>query len=163
MYGSINRRGFLQGAAAAGSALWLAGCGGGDEEGDAGAGSEARPPIGQEPGELKIAEWPGYEAGGTKAQTYGLLAGTSYTKKYGANTLSYTDLGNDDKILNQARAGAKFDIIHPCVGYVRDWVDAGLVEAWDTDELPSFPDLFPEMVEQGQVDGQQYFIPWDAG
>jgi spermidine/putrescine-binding protein len=161
----MNRRGFLQGAAAASTALWLAGCGGGsgDDGGGNTAASEARPAIGEEPGELRIAEWPGYEAGGTKAQTYGLLAGKSYTKKYGADTLSYTDLGNDDKILNQVRAGAEFDIVHPCVGYVRDWVDNGLVQPWNTDELPSFPDLYPEMVEQGQIDDQQYFIPWDAG
>jgi spermidine/putrescine transport system substrate-binding protein len=162
MQGSLNRRGFLQGAAAASTALWLAGCGSGSSSGGGGT-SASHPPIGKEPGKLSIAEWPGYEAGGTKAQTYGMLAGTSYTKKYGADTLTYTDLGNDDKILNQVRAGAKFDIIHPCVGFVHDWVNAGLVQPWDTDELPSFPELYPEMVKTGVVDGKQYFIPWDAG
>src|SRR3954466_9939160 len=115
MHGSVNRRGFLQGAAAASTALWLGGCGGGGGSGNGSSGASL-PPIGKEPGKLSIAEWPGYEAGGTKAQTYGMLAGTSYTKKYGADTLTYTDLGNDDKILNQVRAGAKFDIVHPCVG-----------------------------------------------
>lgn len=39
-----------------------------------------RPPIGAEPGTLSILEWAGYEAHGTKAQTYGLLAGSDYTK-----------------------------------------------------------------------------------
>src|SRR5215218_297848 len=72
----MDRRGFLQGAAAIGGAVFLAGCGGGDSgggDGGGGDGTAGRPPIGQEPGKLTIAEWPGYEAGGTKAQTYGML------------------------------------------------------------------------------------------
>ena len=37
-----------------------------------------------EPNKLVISEWQGYEAGGTKAQTYGMLAGKCYIDKYGA-------------------------------------------------------------------------------
>jgi spermidine/putrescine-binding protein len=161
----MDRRGFLQGAAAIGGAVFVAGCGGGDSGGGDGGGdgTASRPPIGQEPGKLTIAEWPGYEAGGTKAQTYGMLAGTTYTKKYGASSIQYADLGNDDKILNTVRAGTQYDLIHPCVGYVQDWVNADLVEPFDPALLPSFPNLYPELTAAGQVDGKQYWIPWDTG
>ena len=43
------------------------------------------PPIGAENGKLSILDWGGYEAGGTKAQASGLLAGTDYTRKFGAS------------------------------------------------------------------------------
>src|SRR6202051_4985882 len=40
-----------------------------------------RPPISAENGILSILDWGGYEAGGTKAQSSGLLAGTDYTTR----------------------------------------------------------------------------------
>ena len=65
--------------------------------------TETHPPIGQEPGTLSILEWPGYEAGGTKAQTYGMLAGTNYTDEFGADGLKYTYIVNDTQAVNKAR------------------------------------------------------------
>jgi spermidine/putrescine-binding protein len=61
------------------------------------------------------------------------------------------------------RSGTQDDLLHPCVDYVQDYVDAGLVEPFDTRLLPSFSQLYPEFAERGQVDGQQYWIPWDCG
>jgi spermidine/putrescine-binding protein len=116
-----------------------------------------------EQGTLVIAEWPGYEAGGTEAQTYGLLAGTAYVERFGAKGLRYADFGNDDRNLNAMRAGQRFDLLHPCADYVQDYVDAGLVQPFDTSLLPSFGNLRPELVERGRVDGEQYLIPWDWG
>src|SRR5438552_14787100 len=112
MKNRMDRRDFLKGSAALGSAALLAGCGSssGLKQNTAAPGSSAAPvsyggSLASEPNSLVIAEWPGYEAGGTKAQTYGMYAGTPYTKRFGAKTLKYTDLGNDDKILNAVRAG----------------------------------------------------------
>jgi spermidine/putrescine transport system substrate-binding protein len=160
--GAMNRQGFLRSAALAGGAVWMVGCGGGSGSGGTSAGS-THPPIGKEPSELKVFEWPGYEAAGTKAQTYGLTAGSAYTKKFGAESLVYADFGNDDKALNQVRAGAKFDLVHPCIGSIEDWVEADLVQPWDPDLLPSMKQLYPKMLERGNIDGKQYLIPWDAG
>ena len=167
----IDRRDFLKGSAALGGAALLAGCGSSSGiKAETGGGSAVSGPavtysgdISSEPNKLVISEWPGYEAGGTKAQTYGLLAGKSYTNKYGAGGLKYADYGNDDKCLNAMKAGQKFDLLHPCVGYVHDYVNAGVVEPFDTSLLSNFPNLYPEMTARGVIDGQQYWIPWDWG
>ena len=84
----LDRRDFLKGTAALGGAALLAGCGsssGIKAETGGGRGTSVAPvtyggDITAEPNKLVISEWPGYEAGGTKAQTYGLLAGKSYAK-----------------------------------------------------------------------------------
>ena len=39
----------------------------------------------------------------------------------------------------------------------------GLVQPFDTSLLPSFSELNPYLVKQGQINGQQYMIPWDWG
>jgi spermidine/putrescine transport system substrate-binding protein len=122
-----------------------------------------RPPIGAEPGALSILEWPGYEAHGTKAQTYGLLAGSDYTKAHGTSGITYTYIVNDDEALAKATTGGPFDIMHPCHENIPDYVSRGLVQPWDTSLLPSFKQLNPHLVRAAQFKGKQYHIPWDWG
>ena len=161
----MDRRKFLISAAGAvGSGVLLAGCGGGAGTPSASApAKKSHPPIGQEPGTLNILEWQGYEAHGTKAQTYGLLAGKEYTDKFGANGIKYTYIVNDTEAVNKARSGVQFDVLHPCIENVPDYVNSGLVQPWDTSLLPSFKNLNPVLVERGKLNGQQYMIPWDWG
>jgi spermidine/putrescine transport system substrate-binding protein len=158
---AMDRRDFLIGAAGLGGAVLLAGCGGSSSS--ASSSAAARPRISQEPGNLTILEWDGYQAGGTKAQTGGMWAGTPYTKKYGGNSLTYSLISNDSEALNKVRSGQQFDIIHPCVENIPDYVNDGLVQPWDTSLLKSFPNLNKALVKGGQLHGQQYFIPWDWG
>ena len=66
MSSKLDRRSLLAGAASLGGAAVLGGCGSGSSGG--GSSAASRPPIGQEPGNLSIYEWQGYEAAGTKAQ-----------------------------------------------------------------------------------------------
>jgi spermidine/putrescine transport system substrate-binding protein len=162
----IDRKTFLIGAATAigGGAAFLAGCGGGaGSQQAAGTPPKKRPPLSQEPGTLNILEWQGYEAAGTKAQSYGMIAGKDYTKQFGAKGLKYTYIVNDTQAVNKARSGVQFDLLHPCIENVPDYVNAGLVQPWDTKLLPSFKNLNPVLVERGKVNGKQYFIPWDWG
>lgn len=166
MTSRLDRRGFLSGAASLGGAAILAGCGSSGGSGDdGGATSAARPPIGQEPGKLSIYEWQGYEAAGTKAQeAYGMtVPGKSYVDKYGADSLTYTAFPSDDVAVNKVAAGTQFDLMHPCIGYVRDWANAGLIEPFDTKLLTNWAQLDPNVTKGGEVDGKQYWVPWDSG
>src|SRR5438874_8686109 len=106
---SSNRRDFLKGAAGLGGAVLLSSCGSGSGSGGGGPSTAKRPAIGKEPGHLNLLEWPGYEAGGTKAQTYGMIAGKDYTAKYGTD-LAYTYITNDDQALQKASSGVQFDL-----------------------------------------------------
>src|SRR4029453_9562660 len=117
----MDRRKFLASSAVFGGGVVLAGCGGGaGSPQSAEAPKETHPPINSEPGPLNILEWPGYEANGTKAQTYGMLAGKQYTDEFGADGLKYTYIVNDTQAVNKARQ-AEFDLIHPCIENVQDY------------------------------------------
>ncbi len=160
----MDRRKFLASAAVFGGGVVLAGCGSGGTSNSSagGATTTTHPPIDQEPGTLNILEWQGYEAGGTKAQTYGMLAGTDYTKQFGADGIKYTYIVNDTEAVNKARQ-VQFDVLHPCIENVQDYVNSNLVQPWDTSLLPSFKNLNPALTQRGVVNGKQYFIPWDWG
>jgi spermidine/putrescine transport system substrate-binding protein len=156
--GEINRRDFLAAGAALGGAALL---GGTDLAAEAAASS--RPPISKESGHLSVLEWAGYEAGGTKAQTSGLWAGTPYTQAYGKNSITYTYIINDDQSLAKAATSGPFDIMHPCNEMLPSFVAQGLIQPWDTSLLPSFKNLNPFLTKRGQIHGKQYMIPWDWG
>src|SRR5581483_10180826 len=158
--GTMNRRRFVTRSAALGGGVLLSGYG---ARAAAGAVSGDRPPISKEPGALNILEWQGYEAHGTKAQTYGMLAGKTYTDRFGADGLKYTYIVNDTEAVNKARSGVQFDLLHPCIENVPDYVNSKLVQPWDPKLLPSFKNLNPVLLKRGQIGGKQYFIPWDWG
>ncbi|MDQ2984804.1 MAG: extracellular solute-binding protein [Actinomycetota bacterium] len=158
---TIDRRKFLWSSAAFGGAVLLAGCGG--KKKSSAPAKKSQPPITEEPGVLNILEWQGYEASGTKAQTFGMLAGKDYTAQFGPNNLKYTYIVNDTQAINKARSGLQFDLMHPCIENLQDYHDSKLVQPWDTDLLPSFENLNPILLKRGQIDGKQYMIPWDWG
>ena len=160
---SMDRRKFLLSAAAVGGGVLLGGCGSDSGSSSSpGGGTTTHAAIGSEPGTMNILEWQGYEANGTEAQTYGMLAGKSYTDDFGPDGLKYTYIVNDTQAVNKARQ-VQFDLMHPCIENLQDYVNGGLVQPWDTSLLPSFKNLNPVLTKNGQIDGQQYFIPWDWG
>jgi spermidine/putrescine transport system substrate-binding protein len=157
----LDRRTFLKLGAAAGATGLLAGCGassgsGDDGGGDTGAAEEQRPPIEEENGKLAVFDWAGYEL-----PTYG--GAKAYTGERGFPKPKYTFLTSDDQALAKVRAGSEFDLVHPCIGYVQDWLELDVIDPWDVSLMPNTKDLNPEMMTNGQVDGQQYFIPADWG
>jgi spermidine/putrescine-binding protein len=152
----LSRRRFVELGVVAAGTSFLAACGGSSSSSGSGGGGS----IADEPGDLSVLEWAGYEYptyGGKGAK--GVLQG--YVDKYEAP--KYTFLTSDDQALSKVRAGSKPDLVHPCVSYVKDWVDLGYVQPWDTSLLTNFKDLNPSLVEGGKVDGKQYFIPVDWG
>jgi spermidine/putrescine-binding protein len=162
---AMDRKKFLSGAAAIGGGVLLGGPAALARSIPARSlvVNEPRPPLAKEPGSLAILEWPGYEAHGTKAQTYGMLAGKDYTQQFGAKGLKYTYIVNDTEAINKARSGVQFDLLHPCIENVPDYVNSKLVQPWDTSLLPSFKNLNPALTKRGQINGKQYMIPWDWG
>ena len=160
----MDRRRFLASTAAAGGTVLISACGGGSSSGGGGGDSgAARPAIGKEPGNLSVYEWQGYEAAGTKAQTYMKVPGKSYVDEFGASTINYTAFQSDDAAVAKVLSGAQYDLAHPCIGYVHDWVDKGLVEPFDPSLLTNYSELDPEVLDRGKIDGKQYWIPWDSG
>jgi spermidine/putrescine-binding protein len=159
----LGRDEFLKlGALTAGSGL-LAACGaqGADEEPTAQPAQPAeqeRPPIEQEPGDLEVFEWAGYEY-----PAYGGKDGVlkAYVDERGKP--KFTFLTSDDQALGKVRAGYNPDLVHPCVDYLQNWVDIDAVQPWDPSLLTNFKDLQPELVQGGQLAGQQYFLPADWG
>jgi spermidine/putrescine transport system substrate-binding protein len=158
----LNRRDFLGTTGALGGAVLLAGCGAAEAP-KAPAKKATHPGIETEDGKLSVLEWGGYEAAGTKAQKSGLKAGVDYTKEFGADGITYTYIVNDDQSLQKAANSGPFDVMHPCNQMTPMYKDQGLIQPWDTSLLPSFKNLNPFLVENGKIDGEQYFIPWDWG
>ena len=161
----LNRRELITAGAALGGAALLSACGSSGPSSTAAKTTplSKRPAISKEPGHLSILEWGGYEAGGTSAQTSGLWAGTPYTQEFGKHSVTYTYIVNDDQSLSKSANGGPFDLMHPCQEMLPSFVSEGLVQPWDTNLLPSFKNLNPFLVKRGQINGQQYMIPWDWG
>lgn len=153
------------------AALMLAACGGAAATTSAPAatqppeqGSPTTAPVAETPsgpGEpLSILEWSGYEA-------------TSYpeffapfTDKYGDQVndlLQYTFFADDAEAFTKAQSGFHADIVHPCNSWFQLWVDRGLVQPIDTSRLSNWSGVDPRLAALGQINGQQYFVPWDWG
>ena len=110
----------------------------------------------KESGAISVFEWEGYDAKEMWAQ---------YTaSKYGKSSpLKFTFLQDDQQALAKVAAGAKYDIIHPCVAYTTDWVDAGLIQPWDTSMLPDFKGIPAAIRKGGNIGGKQYHVAFDVG
>ena len=91
-----------------------------------------------------------------------MIAGKRLHQEVGRPDITYTYIVNDDQALEKATQ-VPFDIMHPCHENIKDYVDRGLVQPWDTSLLPSFGELNPYLTQQAAYQGQQYMIPWDWG
>ena len=69
----------------------------------------------------------------------------------------------DANILAQMEGGSQADIFHFYTGWQQFYVDQGLVQEIDTSKLANWDAVPVEYQELGQIDGKQYFIPWDWG
>ena len=148
----------------AGAALVLAACQGssGGASPDASqeaseAASEAaasEPAASDEPNELLVLEWGGYEAEDFWIDFMEANPDTDVTFEFG---------DTDAAILAQMEGGSDADIFHFYTGWQQFYVDAGLVQEIDTSLLTNWDKVPEEYKVLGQVDGKQYFIPWDWG
>ena len=149
-----TRRRFLRSMAAMGGVGVLAACRK-DVQSAAPGGSSAAaiPPISEETGELLIHEWAGYEA---------KWLWRDYAKA-GFPEPEFTFLTNTEGVIAKTAGGFEWDITHPEVGYIQDYVDLDAIQPWDTSLIPNFSNLNPMLQETGQLNGEQYEIVLDWG
>jgi spermidine/putrescine transport system substrate-binding protein len=118
------------------------------------AGPESATPSVHEPNALTVLEWSQYKDPKfwTDFQTASPDAGVDF------------ELGSSDNdILSKMETGSEADIFHVNSGWQQVYVDKGLVQEIDTSKLTNWdkvPDSFKKL---GQVNGKQYFLPWDWG
>jgi spermidine/putrescine-binding protein len=110
--------------------------------------------IGGEPQELLVLEWSGYDVEDFYPDFAEANPEVALTWEYGSS---------DADILAQMQAGSAADIFHFYTGWQQFYVDEGLVQEIDTSQLTNWDAVSDEYKAMGQVDGVQYFIPWDIG
>ena len=171
----LNRRGFFTATGGISVAAFLAACGGSSgggsssdtapapvASGDTGAATTA--PAGPkfdaatEPdGTITLFEWAGYEETTDMWKAY--VKGEYGTK----SPLKVTLLEDDQQALAKVAAGSFFDVIHPCVAYVPDWKNAGLIQELDPSLLPDLKGVPDSVLAASKIDGALYHVPFDIG
>jgi spermidine/putrescine-binding protein len=145
----LDRQSLLKLAAAAGGAGLVAG--------RAGIADAMRAAVWAETGRLQVLDWAGYGNDGGQAMF------AQYVKQHPANKPQFTYMTNESDALAKIHAGLKPDLFRPYVGWVKYFATSGLVQPWDTSQIPNFKHLNPFMVKAGQYGGKQYGIPADWG
>ena len=119
----------------------------------AGTTPTSRAPIDEEPGDLKVFEWAGYDA---------KWIWRDYAQD-GFDDPKFAFFTNTEQAIAKTAGGYTWDISHPETEYVQDYVELGLIQPWDTSLIPNFVDLNPALEEHGQFEGEQYNIVLDWG
>jgi spermidine/putrescine transport system substrate-binding protein len=117
-----------------------------------GTGSESA--AANEPNALTVLEWSGYEDP---------LYWTDFQTASPDTDVKFEFGISDADILSLMEGGSQADIFHFYTGWQQFYVDEGLVQEIDTTKLTNWdkvPDSFKKL---GQVEGKQYFLPWDWG
>ena len=119
-----------------------------------GAAPATEVPPAEQTGSLTVLDWAGYDA-----QDFWVDFKNTYPKV----TVNFEIGESDPDIYAKMKAGDQADIFHPYTGWLQFYVDEGLVQEIDTSKLSNWdkvPDYFKKI---GQIDGKQYFVPWDWG
>lgn len=111
-------------------------------------------PAASEPNSLLVLEWSGYEDEDFWTDFKTASPDTAVTFEFGIS---------DADILAKVEAGNQADLIHLYSGWQDFYVDQGLVREIDTSKLTNWDKVPDSFKEEGQVDGKQYFLPWDWG
>jgi spermidine/putrescine transport system substrate-binding protein len=105
-------------------------------------------------GKLTVLDWAGYDA----ADFW-----TDFKTAYPNVNVSFEIGASDADIFGKMQGGDQADLFHPYSGWFQLYVDNDLVAEIDTSRLKNWdkvPDAFKKM---GQINGKQYFVPWDWG
>ena len=113
----------------------------------------AGPALAQD-GELIVFDYSGFEDPAFHAD---------YVEKNGASP-EFAFFGDEDEALQKLRSGFEADVSHVCAGSVNKWVDAGILEPWDTSRIERYGEIDTNLTGQDVAGtGEVYFIPVDFG
>lgn len=114
----------------------------------------------EEGGPITIMEWSGYEV------TENPYLFPDFADVYTPTLDDVTDyifFAEDPEAFARIQSGVHVDLVHPCESYMGLYVEAGLMQPLDTSRIEHWDELHPKLKEIGQVNGVQYFMPWDWG
>lgn len=113
-------------------------------------------PPDQVTGSLSVFDWAGYDQE---------IFWQDFKDKYKNVTVSFPTFGaSDADIYNAIHTGLNSaDLFHPYTGWLQFYVDEGLVHEIDTTKLKNWSKVPESFKKIGQINGKQYFVPWDWG
>ncbi|MCE1252405.1 MAG: extracellular solute-binding protein [Anaerolineae bacterium] len=103
---------------------------------------------------LLVQDWAGYE----KEEFW-----QPFIDQHPDTRVEYSFVADDAESFAKAQNSSDVDVMHPCANYFNLFVEKGLVQPIDTSRLKYWDTVYPELAKIGQIDGKQYFIPWDWG
>ena len=113
----------------------------------------AGPALAQD-GDLIVFDYSGFEDPSFHAD---------YVEKNGASP-EFAFFGDEDEALQKLRSGFKADVSHVCAGSVNKWIDAGILEPWDTSKIERYGEIDSNLTGQDIAgSGDVYFVPVDFG
>ncbi len=101
--------------------------------------------------DLTVLDWAGWEIDGMLQP---------YVDKNGQKP-TYVFFADDDEAFQKMSSGFKADVVHPCASAAPRYIDAGLIEPWDTSKIPEFANIPARMVTPFTNDQGVWFIPTD--
>ena len=119
-----------------------------------GAAPATEVPAGELTGNLTVLDWAGYDA-----EDFWVDFKNTYPKV----TVNFEIGSSDADIYGKMKAGDQADIFHPYTGWLQFYVDEGLAQEIDTSKLSNWDKVPDNFKKIGQINGKQYFIPWDWG
>jgi spermidine/putrescine-binding protein len=131
------------------AALMLTACGG-----PAATAAPTEVSAAERTGTLTVLDWAGYDAPDFW---------TDFQKTYPKVTVSFEIGASDADIYAKMHAGDQADVFHPYTGWLQFYVDEGLVQEIDTSKLKNWDKVPDNFKKIGQVNGKQYFVPFDWG
>ncbi len=104
---------------------------------------------------MTMLEWSGYD---------NPVFHPEWMAKYGGQP-EITYFAETSDAFQKMRAGFKVDLVHPCTGFISKFRDAGLIKPLETDRIPRWPNVMPELLEAKGIQhgGRYWFCPWDWG
>lgn len=104
---------------------------------------------------LHLLEWNGYQY----AEYY-----PEYVAEYGRPP-AFTFFDQAENAMKRMRTGYQVDLVHFCTGQLAEAKDTGLIRPLDTDRIPRWGDITPELLDLPDVrmDGEYWIVPWEWG